>query len=302
MTHTDAVSARVARLEALVRALPDHYDQEQALLDHLDQVRRRIQEGETARRILPALGAQIDRLLANGALLAEAEAPADTESNSENLPINPAHIAAPDPAPEAEAPTETPEPAAEDLSNSEEVLETKSTEAEPPTAADRVRMWVREQPRDETFTAQAVADALELSVTLCGNYLGRLIKAGDVERVPGTGRTGVPSLYRLPGSLAGVQPPKPAPAPQPVPAPAPAPMPFSVPIPEGLGVDERCAFDCLRKEPDGLTARLLVARLNWSPARTGRALESLTQAGYIGRNGERHRVIPEELRGKAGAA
>ena len=70
-------------------------------------------------------------------------------------------------------------------------------------------------------------------------------------------------------------------------------------LPERLDVDQRSLFDCLRREEDGLPQRLLAARLNWSAGRTQRVLDALVKEGHVGRNGDRLRVIPDELRGQA---
>lgn len=67
------------------------------------------------------------------------------------------------------------------------------------------------------------------------------------------------------------------------------------PIPARLSTDECEVFDTLRKIPDGLTQRLLGSRLNWSTARTEKAVQALTRAGHIGHNGDRLRVIPPEM-------
>ena len=73
-------------------------------------------------------------------------------------------------------------------------------------------------------------------------------------------------------------------------------------IPEKLTFDEREAYDALRREPEGLTERLLTHRLNWTGSRAARALNALINHGHIGRNGDKLRVIPPELQGEQDGA
>ncbi|MFC6660064.1 hypothetical protein [Deinococcus multiflagellatus] len=74
-------------------------------------------------------------------------------------------------------------------------------------------------------------------------------------------------------------------------------------IPPRLTFEERSVFDALRREPDGLSRRTLAARLNWGQGRTDKVVAALQQAGHLGTNGDRVRVMmPPELQGQDGAA
>ena len=291
MTHTETISARIARLEALAQALPDHYRQEKALVAELAVVRHQIQEGEAARRILPALSAQIESMLTGGA-----------PGRPEEAPITPALIAAPD----AETPAETLEPAARDLGNSE-------SNPEDMRPARPERIVLRDLPPRPAPCSSRVSLHGQVMAFFKANPLGEFAADEVVKGLPKPApaplvhalmqemhRSG--TLSAGPVDADGQQwfclpPPK-------VFARSPAGQTVCMlpPVPEHLDVDQRCLFDCLRREEDGLTQRLLTARLNWTSSRTQRALDALIKEGHIGRQGDLLRVIPEELRGKAGVA
>lgn len=71
------------------------------------------------------------------------------------------------------------------------------------------------------------------------------------------------------------------------------------PIPAKLSTDECEVFDTLRKLPEGLTQKLLTHRLNWTNARTEKAVQSLVKYGHIGHHGDKLRVIPPEMQGES---
>ena len=80
-----------------------------------------------------------------------------------------------------------------------------------------------------------------------------------------------------------------APAAQPPTEPS---LPTLLPLPGSLGFDERAAFDVLRREPLGLPARMVGARLNWSNTRTERVVASLIQRRHVKAEGNRLQVLP----------
>ncbi|MFC6751538.1 hypothetical protein [Deinococcus aquaticus] len=64
-----------------------------------------------------------------------------------------------------------------------------------------------------------------------------------------------------------------------------------VPLPARLTFDERCMFEALRREPCGLSRRLLGARLNWSNSRTDRVIAALEAFHHIEEVGGRLQVV-----------
>lgn len=64
-----------------------------------------------------------------------------------------------------------------------------------------------------------------------------------------------------------------------------------VPLPARLTFDERCVFEALRREPRGLSRRLLGARLNWSNSRTDRVTAALEAFHHIEEVGGRLQVV-----------
>jgi len=75
---------------------------------------------------------------------------------------------------------------------------------------------------------------------------------------------------------------------EPRPPPPPAILP---PIPDDLDASERHLYDVLRRANDGLSDRLLAARLGWTPfALVRRTLQDLLQREYLTCQGERWRV------------
>lgn len=151
---------------------------------------------------------------------------------------------------------------------------------ERPSGKARLLAFLNGHPEESFHTAQLQAE-VDLSRKGVAAYIKELLQAELAHAVPGTW----PIEYR-----AGV-----------LQAPSNALASPLTPIPDRLSVDERELFDALRREPEGLSERLLTHRLNWMSSRTARAVATLVSMGHIGRNGDRLRVIPPELQGDGAA-
>lgn len=245
----------------------------------------------------------------------------------------------------------------------------------PSTNVGRVTAWVQGRTLAEVFTVADAMTALALPYASVAPTFSNLLKKSLVERLPGTGTSSVPSVYRLPGSAA--EPAAPAPTPEPAPQPDPEPTPVALvsnapstrarildllqahpgqaytaeqvaghlnlddpahvaelltqmsergavefdrdsygigltrpakpfepaapagpapvrlelpAIPDRLNVDERLVFDALRREPAGLTEKLLASRLNWKSNRLAAVLDLLLREGHAHRVGDRLRA------------
>lgn len=52
---------------------------------------------------------------------------------------------------------------------------------------------------------------------------------------------------------------------------------------------------------EGLAARILQSRLNWSSGRVTRVMDRLVHSGHVGSHGDRYRAIPPEYQAESGA-
>lgn len=184
-----------------------------------------VQESLRARQQLAHLHEYTERILASGQLVS-GPLPA-------SVPISGEHPAAPvppieptmdppmetepttaDPVPDPVT-TEEPEPEATPAPEPETSDEPQPAEVTAPPAAGpapldeppmtnmgRVTAWVQQRTLTEVFTVAEAQAALGMKYASIAPVFSTLIRTGHVERIEGTGTSGVPSIYRLPGSTA----------------------------------------------------------------------------------------------------
>lgn len=188
-----------------------------------------------------------------------------------------------DEASQSEAPAQTApnasEPEPETPINSE--INSDPRRQDLPTDAERVYTWALLQPG--VFTAGDASDALGVNEKSAGNYLGQGLKRGGLERIEGTGISGVPSRYQVTRPDVAVlesEPEEEEP-------------PYQLNR-NRLSLDQRLLLEHLEKH-GAMTQKLLCNQMNWSTSRADRAINELTRGGLLGRNGGLLVAIPAEL-------
>lgn len=188
----------------------------------------------------------------------------------------------PETAPEAGAPVPVVEAQPEAPAPEEEPAPAPAPRAPQPSTRAQVLEFMQRHDRVE-FAPQRVAEELGASVAVVEAHLTALHRTGAVSASP-QNDDGTRWFCWI----------KPEPVPEQSPS---TPLP---PIPAKLSTDEVSVFDALRREPEGLSKRVLATRLNWTGSRLDRVLNRLTQAAHVGPMGDRFRVFAQDL--DAGAA
>lgn len=188
----------------------------------------------------------------------------------------------PETALEAEAPAPVVEAQPEAPAPEEEPAPAPAPVTPQPSTRAQVLEFMQRHDRVE-FTPQRVAEELGASVAVVEAHLTALHRTGAVSASP-QNDDGTRWFCWI----------KPEPVPEQSPS---TPLP---PIPAKLSTDEVSVFDALRREPEGLSKRVLATRLNWTGSRLDRVLNRLTQAAHVGPMGDRYRVFAQDL--DAGAA
>lgn len=294
--HTLSLSARLASLEADVAEL-NEWRRQRAELD------LRIAGGERAERLLTEAETILLQLLnreAQPSAPVGAEALAeDGEPKSEEVQAEePRALAVQEPDPQDSPPADPEQTPDTDDEDSESYRNSMTITAE----------WVWAQALTHEFGAVDVASSTGVKESTVKIYLRQMEKDGEIERL--AVKPGYALRFRR---VAKAQ----AAPEQTVPLATPAAHSEAtglLPIPPRLSTDECSLFDALRRAPDGMSARLLCARLNWNSNRVAQALERLQAhghvscalgvfqvMGYVGRHEEHVCALAEDLRDNGAA-